>query len=246
MINQDKQFEHRLEVFRTEEQSGTQFFYAFLAIKAIISDNTKIRKAVNETPMFWATNLAALQTAFFITLGRIFDQKSKYNINSLLRFAQENKTIFSKDALAERKRKDSLNADEWLEDYLKRSYEPMADDFRRLKGYVGKYRKIYMANYQKIRHKLYAHKEWSDVVSIKKQFRKTRIRELERLFIFLNQLYEALWELFHNGRKPVLRPMRYSINMIRKRRKPALDESTIQEQMVNDVKDFFNLLLRKK
>ena len=103
-----------------------------------------------------------------------------------------------------------------------------------------------MANYQKIRHKLYAHKEWSDIVSIKKQFRKTRIRELERLFIFLNQLYEALWELFHNGRKPVLRPMRYSINMIRKRRKRALDESTIQEQMVNDVKDFFNLLLRKK
>jgi hypothetical protein len=245
MIDQDKQFEHELEVFRTEAQSGTQFFYAFLAINDIIVENKKIRHVVNSAPLFWKTNIGALQTAFFITLGRIFDQRSKHNIDSLLRFAQDNKTIFSKDALAKRKRKDSQNADDWLEDFLKESYEPVTDDFRRLRKYVKKYRKIYEANYRDIRRKIYAHKELSDEVQIKQLYQKTKIRELERLFVFLNKLWEALWQLFHNGRKPVLQPMRHSINRIKQLRKPELDSSTVQEQIVKEAQDFFDLLLRE-
>src|SRR5258708_9684516 len=36
------------------------------------------------------------------------------------------------------------------------------------------------------------------------------IPRLGRLLVFLDQLQDALWHLFNNGRKPVLRPARYS------------------------------------
>ena len=41
-------------------------------------------------------------------------------------------------------------------------------------------------------------------------FAKGKVKELWRLSTFLLRLQLALWELLHNGRKPVLRPIRYS------------------------------------
>ncbi len=65
------------------------FFYSYLAINVVIGDNKKALDAINETPLFWATNLEALQTVFFIVLVRIFDQKSNHNIDRLIGIAQK-------------------------------------------------------------------------------------------------------------------------------------------------------------
>jgi len=72
----DKKFALELEVFRTEVEAVTQFLYAFLAVHAVAADDKSVHKLLNKAPLFWNTNLGALQTAAFITLGRIFDQKS--------------------------------------------------------------------------------------------------------------------------------------------------------------------------
>ena len=96
MTNPEKIFQRELEIFRTEAQSGIQFFYTYLASNSIIGDDQKALKTVNETPLFWRTNIGALQTAFFMVLGRIFDQKSKHNIDTLLRIAHNHISIFSK------------------------------------------------------------------------------------------------------------------------------------------------------
>ena len=56
---------------------------------------------------------------------------------------QNNISIFSKEALAERNRKADSNADEWLEKYMKDVYVPTVDDFRRLRKTCKKYRQIY-------------------------------------------------------------------------------------------------------
>lgn len=42
-------------------------------------------------------------------------------------------------------------------------------------------------------------------------FERTSYVELEKLFAFLDALHEALWELYHNGRKPVIRYRRRSL-----------------------------------
>ncbi len=237
-----KQFEDELEIFRREAQSGTQFFYCYLAINAEISDSKKTLAAVNETPLFWQTIMGALQTASFIVLGRIFDQGSKHNIDKLLSIAQRHPDIFSKNSLRKRKQRGRPIEPEWLPDYLKRAHEPTPDDFRRLRRYVRRYRKIYQRNYRDIRHKLYAHKELSalsDKSDIEELFSRTRIGELQRIFVFLNRLYESLWELFHNGRKPVLRPMRYSLISIREKPRPDWQSQGVHERIIGEAMAFF-------
>jgi hypothetical protein len=242
MINPEQQFVRELEVFRTEVQSGTQFLYGYLAFNSILSEKKKVLNAINKTPLFWNTTMGALQTAFFIVLGRIFDQRSTHNIDRLLKLAQDNIGIFSKEALANRKRRDSSNADEWLDDYLKTSYEPTSKDFHALRKKIKDYRKIYEANYRDIRHMIYAHKEVSDAEEVQKLFSKTNIRELQRVFVFVNALYEALWQSLYNGRKPVLRPMRYSVKRMVRDRKPEWQSQSIQERMVGEIDDFLKVL----
>jgi len=242
MTSSEQRFIRELEVFRTEAQSGAQFLYGYLTLNSILSENKKALKAVNKTPLFWNTTMGALQTAFFIVLGRIFDQRSTHNIDRLLKLAQENIGIFSKEVLADRKRQDSSNADEWLDDYLKTSYEPTSKEFRDLRRKVKDYRNLYEANYRDIRHKIYAHKEVSEAEEVQKLFSKTNIRELQKIFVFINALYEALWQLLYNGRKPDLRPMRYSVKRMVRDRKPDWQSQSAQEIMVGEIDDFLKIL----
>ena len=238
MTAEDK-FIHELEVFRTEVQSATQFFYAYLAIHSEIAGNKEALKLVNETPLFWKTNIGALQISLFITLGRIFDKTSKHNIDSLIKTAVKNKNIFSKTSLEARKRNGSNNADEWIDDYMKTVYVPEDADFSRLQKHIEKYRKLYDSNYRKIRNKIFAHKEFSKPSQTQKLFKKTNIRELERIFTFLNKLYEALWQLFNNGRKPILRPVPYSLKSMKKSKTPKGYPITVQEKIVQETVAFF-------
>lgn len=242
MANPEQQFIHELEVFRTEAQVGAQFLYAYLSFNSVINEKKKTYNEVNKTPLFWNTTMGSLQTSFFIVLGRIFDQKSKHNIDRLIKIAQDNKDIFSKAALAKRKKSGSANADEWLDDYLKSVYEPTAKDFRELRKKIREFRKIYESNYRDIRHKIYAHKAVSDAEEIQKLFSKTNIRELQKVFVFVNALYEALWELLYNGRKPILRRMRYSVKSMMRNRKPEWQSQTVQERMVGEISDFLSTL----
>ncbi len=242
MKTKEDKFTHELEVYRTEVQSAIQFFYSFLAINASLAGNKKALDIVNKSPLFWNTTIGALQTSLFIALGRVFDQQSAHNVDRLLKVAHENSEIFASKALEGRKRAGSVNADEWIGEYMVGVYVPTASDFRRLRSHVKKYRKIYEAGYRDIRRKVYAHKELSVADEIQALYAKTNIREMQKLLIFLNQLYVALWELFHNGRKPVLRPMKYSVASMRKAQTPEWQSKHVQERIVAETEKFFRLI----
>lgn len=242
MKTKEAKFRNELEVFRTEVEASIQFFYTDLAINAVLGDNKEALKIVNRTPLFWRTNVGSLQTSFFIVLGRIFDQKSNHNVDKLLKVAQNNSIIFSTEALERRKREESANANEWIDDYMKDVYVPSADDFRRLRKYVNKYRTIYKDKYRDIRRKVHAHKELSKAEDVQKLYAKTNIREMQKLIIFLNRLYVALWELFHNGHKPTLRPMKYSVKSMRMAKTPEWQSKHVQERIVNETEKFFEIL----
>jgi hypothetical protein len=215
MTTAETHFERELEIFRTEAEAGTQFFYAYLAVHAVAADHKAVHRLLNEAPMFWNTCLGALQTASFMALGRIFDNDSNHNLSKLLRITQDNPEIFSKVALGRRKQGSNPEPPPWLADYLRDSYEPTVRDFRRIRAYVRKRRKLYESNYRDIRHKWFAHKTVSDKTEIAALFGKTNIRELEQILAFLCSLYKVLRELFFNGRKPVLGPLRYSVKRLR-------------------------------
>ncbi len=239
MNAQEKEFEKHLEEFRRDAESAAQFLYALNAINIILSKSKPALDKVNVAPLLWRTILGSLQKSAFIALGRIFDQKSPYNLDRLIRVAQDNIEIFSKKSLALRKRAGSENADEWIDEYLKNVCVPTADDFRRLRKNVKKYRKIYEKNYRSIRDMVYAHKELSSE-EMHALFESTGVREMEQLIVFPMRIHKALWELYHNGKKPILKPMRNSIKEIMKRDKPKWEEGNVHERIARDVKKFFD------
>jgi len=233
-------FAHELEVFRGEAESAAQFLYAYLAVCATMSEHRPVLDLMNRTTLFWATSLGALQQSAFIALGRIFDQdrKSKHNVDRLLRLAQDNRHIFSKKALGRRKEEVSSNASEWLPAYLRRAYEPTVHDFRRLRAHVRKWRRVYEKNYRPIRHQVFAHKAISDRSVTAELFAKTNIREMQRLSTFLCSLHEALWQLFNNGYRPVLRPQRYSVKRMMDRPSPKGRGDAVQERIACEAERF--------
>jgi nitroreductase len=235
----EEQFQSELEVFRTEAESASQFLFGYFAVHAVAFDRKQIHRLLNTAPLFWNTALGALQlSAAHIALGRIFDQETTHNVNRVLRLAQQNPTIFSKEALGRRKRALSRNADEWLDDYLKTAYVPSAKDFRRLRSHVAKKRRIYEDKYRALRHQFFAHKEISDRVQVDALFSKTNVQELRRLVVFLQRLHEALWQLYNNGRKPVLEPMRHSVKRMRDLPSPKGGRDSIQERITHEVERF--------
>jgi len=242
MKESEKAFEHELEVLRTESNIAIQFFYASIAINDVIADNEKALKIVNETPLFWNLNKGALQEYSLVVLGRVFDQGKNHNIDRLIKIAQDNSDIFSKEALEARKRKQSSNTDKRIEYNMDYAYVPTPKDFRRLRKYVNKYRKIYNNNYRKIRNKLYAHLELSDPLERHELFAKTNIREFEKLLVFLLRLHKCLWELLNNGKNPVLKPMRYSLKAIRKAKIPEWQSMEVHERVVYEVEEVFRIL----
>lgn len=229
-----EKFEHELEVFRTESEAASQFFYAYLTVHAVAAERNGVYRALNEAPLFWNTSLGALQTATFIALGRVFDQKSPHNLDKVLRIAQDNRDVFSKAALGRRKQGKAPDPPSWLADYLTDVYEAKPEDFRQIRGHVKKWRKVYDDNYRDLRNKLFAHKEASGGLQTKALFAKTNIREMQRMLAFLGALHDALQQLFLNGRKPVLRPRRYSLRRMRAVPSPARGRITVQERIVHD------------
>lgn len=243
MKTPESKFVHALEVFRNEVSEAIQCFYTLRTIETILAEDKDCLNAINTTPLFWKTNIGALQAAFFIVLGRIFDKSSKYNLNSLLAMAENHTEIFSKDALAARKRKNNVNAHEWLDEYLKSAYVPVDSDFRRLRKHEKRFLEVYRRNYSDIRHKYYAHKVKVKRDEIQKLFSKTNVSELEKLLVSLNKFYDALLEMLINGRKPILRPMPYSVNAIKGRTMPEWQSDEVQERAVKATQKFFRTFM---
>jgi len=231
-------FEQELEVLRTEAEGAAQFFYSYLAIHAAAGDHKKVHRLLNGSALLWNTILSGLQTSTFIVLGRILDQNSAHNVDRVLKIAQNHPEIFSRSALGKRKQGNLATPPDWLSAYLSGAYVPKAADFRRLRAYVGKQRKIYNTNYRELRHKVFAHKELTDPAAVSALFAKTNIRELQQLIVFFSRLYNALWELFFNGRKPTLRARRYSLRAMRDRPSPPEISRSVHERIAHEVERF--------
>ena len=97
---------------------------------------------------------------------------------------------------------------------------------------------VYEDNYRALRQQIFAHKEISAKEDVQALFSKTNDRELQQLLIFLRRLHEALWQLYHNGHKPTLRPARYSVKRIRQQPSPEHRGSALQERLTHEIELF--------
>jgi hypothetical protein len=238
-MTQHRQFTVQLESFQNEAKNAACFVYGEMAVQHAASKSRKLLGRLNRTPTFWLVSAVAFQTAAYISFGRIFDRSSRYNVDALLHAAEREIALFQRDALAERKRDGKPTDPPWLDDYLNKAFYPSLKDFQRLRRRVAQHRAVYERIIRPARNKYIAHRERHGHAEVQQLFGGGKLRELWRLTTFLLQLNEALWELLHNGRKPRLRPIRYSIRSIYDSKS---SRSSAHEYIVQDVKNLMEVI----
>jgi hypothetical protein len=209
MVYPEIEFERELQIFGNDVDVAIQCFYVWLTVHATARKNRKVYELLNRDAGFWNLAVGSMQANSLIALGRIFDtHKQSHNVKRLLKLAELNIAIFSKAALRKRKSKQSANANEWIDNYMRDVHVPTASDFKRLQSFVDARRKVYGSCYKQLRDKVYAHTERTDITAF---VAKTNTRQLGRLVHDMHKLHDVLWNLLQNGLKPRLRPLGHSV-----------------------------------
>jgi len=194
--------DEEIEIFRKDEESAQQTFFAYIGIRDLIARRPDVHAAINRNAMFWLTTHRALFVSTFVGLGRIFDQDSAHNLDRLLSIVGRNIPELGRDAL--RQRKEQVISAEQAAEYVKEKHETTAPDVRALRKEVDQWRKIYAPVYGEIRHHLAHNKGATE--DLDALLARTDIEEMKRMFGFLHALHEALRELHLNGRSPLPLP----------------------------------------
>ncbi|WP_424196177.1 transposase [Ampullimonas aquatilis] len=213
-MSKHRDFTVQLENLRHEASTVARFFYADMAINHAASKSKVLLSKLNNTPLFWISCSAALQSSAYISLGRIFDTSSKYNISALLDAMEKNIEIFQSPALISRKKDGHLEDPPWLADYIQNAYYPTKKDVEKIRVKVAAYREIYDRAIKPVRHKYLAHREKQDRDEVNALYAAGKVEEIWKLTTFLLQLHKVLQELLINGRKPKFHPIRYSVKTI--------------------------------
>lgn len=240
MTKDEEVFLEKLEVFRQESAQCAQFLYTYLTIHAVASEDTSVRRGLNEEALVWNTVLGSLQTSIFIVLGRIFDPNGKHGPDAMLKAAERLQVVFSYSSLATRKQPSFAGDPRALADYMSSSFVPGKQEFSRLQRLVSGYRARFNASYKELRDRVFAHKVYVKSEKVQELFSKTNIDDLERMVTFLGRLHTALQDAFHNGSRLTLRPSRHSTQKMlasprgRNMIKPVQDEITAAMKRVLD------------
>ena len=127
------EFEAQLEAFQANVATVARCFFSTAAINHLALHDNTLNGRLNAASEFWNLVLGTSQTTLFIALGRIFDQGKDvpFTLDRLLQAARRGDgTIFAANRLADRKRRCSGTADDWLEEYLSHIFVPTPQHFR--------------------------------------------------------------------------------------------------------------------
>jgi hypothetical protein len=229
----------QLENFRHESTVAAQYLYSGMAVQHAASKSSKLHSRLSETPSFWNVHMAATQTAVYVTLGRIFDTNSKYNIEALLNTFEANLNLFSRSSLEARKSEGTTKRPDWLDTYLMSAHYPTLEDVSRLRAHVNLHREFYDRAVKPVRHKYLAHREKQELSEVQELYGRGKVKELWKTVAFLISLYDALLQQHLNGRKPILRPIRHSVKTMYDH---ASERSGPHEMIVKEIRTLMERL----
>jgi hypothetical protein len=196
-----KSIEKAQAIFSGEVTNATWSFFVWKSFNNVVSVDRDIYRAINENALSWNIINHSLQSTFFITLGRLFDiDGDAFSVHSLLRCCIAHIDQFSLDNLRQRKIKGNDGKEpDWLEGYMADAYQPVVEDFQRLRGEVSKQQKIYEEIHRPIRHRVIAHKEVDSIENVGELFGKTNIGQIQDFINFLHQIQNIVFDLLFNG-----------------------------------------------
>jgi hypothetical protein len=202
----DAEYRRQLNLLSGEIGEAAILYHQYEALNRLALDDEAVPNVLNLEPQFWRAHQHCAQAMMFITLGRIFDSDDhNYTIQRLLNATTGNLDLFSRDALAARKRELSPGEEPiWLLDYLSDAWFPTEpNDVRFLKKELRPHWKTFDQIYRPIRHTI-AHRIMSDDEAGYQYFSRTNRKEVGEIIHFLRDLIGVLIDLYWNGRKPQL------------------------------------------
>jgi AbiU2 len=197
----EAEYKRNFGLIADQISGATRAFYTYMEINKFASESNVNYQKISRNGHFWSGQLYALQTTWFIILGRIFDPtRGAYSIHDFLKSTIAYKGFFSRAALAERKRSAAGQPQpEWLDDYLKSAWEPTAVDLEKVRSTIEASHTKWKNVYQPIRNKVFAHTDPNAVVA--DLFRDTLVGDIEDILHDLNKIRTAVFQLLENGRQ---------------------------------------------
>lgn len=196
---QEVEYRKHFNIVANDITAATSAFYAYIEINKFASEDRENHDKINSDAYFWMGQLYALQTTWFIVLGRLFD-RGGYSIRKFLALTVANKGLFSKNMLAKRKSEAARQDNpEWLGEYLSTVWEPTIQDLQDIAGSIGVAEAKWKQSYKPIRDKVFAHHDLG--VSVNELFGNTLIGDIEDILHDLNRARIAIFQLLENGRK---------------------------------------------
>jgi hypothetical protein len=204
----DEEYRRALDLMFIEVNDAVQVFYTYLAMSELATEDRKLFQTLNRDPLFWSIQAYCLQTTFFIIFFRIFDPASDaHSIYAFLKATRENPKLFSRTALAKRKRDSGLPYDV-CEEFVRSAWEPTQDDLNHiatpLKGCKSRFEDVY----QPIRSRVFAHgilkdPERAQLISM------AQIQEIIGMLTALQKVVKGLTQLYQDGTRPDYDAMRF-------------------------------------
>jgi hypothetical protein len=194
-------FAEELEIFRTEQETAQQYFFAYLGQRTLLAQRNDLLRMVNDNSLFWITSHHALIMSTFIAIGSIFDFSSKHNLGNLRRIVEANPLDFTTVALQARRTSD-LGA--YAATYVQGKHGMTPAQWRPIADKIDSWTAVYVDRYKPIRHQ-FAHRRLSTLAQVNALLAKTNIDEMKAMFAFMHALYGCLDQLWINGEEPVLR-----------------------------------------
>ena len=207
----EKEFWANHKILQDKVHTAIECFYTYIEANNYASEDKNVYFKLNQHPTFWNITRYSLQSGFFMTLGKIFDDgPDTLSIHKLLSDCVEHTEYFSKQALASRKVAEGIMSQSDAQQYVKSKYEPTAKDLRLFKKCLSPYRKNFESVYKQIRNLIFGHIILKDKADISELFSKTNVGEIDRMLHFLYDLLDNIWYLYQNGQKPSLGSRKYN------------------------------------
>ncbi len=222
-----------LESLKQLEKNLNEAIGAFYVYDSIVKkawENKAFLNQVNENKYFWKSILYSLQSTYFISLGRLFDNSSAtLSINAFISKCLSNIHIFSKSELKKRRLKDFSNEIE-LDNYIANTIEPSKQELGSIQKIIKSYNEEYQLIYKDIRNKVFGHSEITTKQELDNLFSKTSRDKLDEIFTMLTHLFSEFYNLYHNGHK------------LKLSNKPYIQKNSFIKKTVEDSEKMLNKL----
>lgn len=241
----DQRFEEALKVFEGLVADATQFWFVAAGMNEVAKQNPGTLELFNRTPAFWVTVKVGLEYQGILSVAKIYGPRktNPYNIDFLFQVLREScAPVFSSDALRERKRRMSSNADEWLEGFMERTHPFTMEDINHLHALSKPHRHTYETQWERVRNEHIAHLGIIDPTARWEMFQQTNIPALERLIVFLNDFHALLWRVYFDGVRPVLEPSSHSVESLVAKNLRDLGRIRNEEYIVSETRICLDLL----